>query len=747
MQYDFKSISSYDFELLIRDLLQKELKQKLETFKPGRDSGVDIRLSVNKKNTIIVQCKHYANSKYNNLLISLRGEKVKIDKLKPGRYIIATSLGLTPDNKNEIQEIFGDYIKEYSDIIDLDGINNLIRKYPEVEKAHYKLWMTSTEIMRLILHSSVYNRSKIDENAIEKKAKVYVQNPSYGKALKILGKNHYCIISGIPGIGKTTLAEILCLKYLSRNYEFVSISASIDDAYSLLDERSKQVFLFDDFLGSIFFEDKLKDDALLKFIEHIETSKNKRFILTTREYILNQAFNSSEGYARAKLKKCIIQQDEYSKRIKAQILYNHLYFSGLEDNYFNALINEKKYYAIINHPNYTPRIIEWMTNALNVRNISAEKYTDEFVNALNNPKIIWKIAFEKHLSQYSRSIIILLGLLYDTVVLDDFVALLKEWDKQSIGVVEWNILYKNSLKELDGTFIRIEKHSSDLLKFHNPSVKDFVLEYISLNSEIIDSFIEKNLIYWDQFCSVIKIINKNNRVLLGKVIKILDKMIDQIDFQTIEVEYVFSDSIRKKRKNLFSRVRFIFETTEALKIDLSEDMIGKLTELVKYETTIGFTANYDSWYVYSKIIKIKGKEAFENESKLIHEKLLSAETHEELNEFYDMYSLFNKNNEEYDEEAKERFNEILDDCYLDDDLYSLKKAEENATEFIEKLNIDSPYKLNRMREKIDELELEENESDNEFDDNAKSSILEKQKSEKIEIETIDDMFQNLKERG
>ena len=150
MIYDFKSLSSYDFELLIRDLLQKELNQNLEAFKPGRDSGIDIRLSINKRNNIIIQCKHYANSKYSDLILALKNEKEKIETLKPDRYIIATSQGLTPLNKEEISKLFDPYLQDYSDIIDNDRINNLLKRYPDIEKDHYKLWMTSTEIMRLI---------------------------------------------------------------------------------------------------------------------------------------------------------------------------------------------------------------------------------------------------------------------------------------------------------------------------------------------------------------------------------------------------------------------------------------------------------------------------------------------------------------------------------------------------------------------------------------------------------------------
>ena len=42
-RYDFRSLSSQDFEELVRDLLQAEWKVALEAFKAGRDAGIDLR--------------------------------------------------------------------------------------------------------------------------------------------------------------------------------------------------------------------------------------------------------------------------------------------------------------------------------------------------------------------------------------------------------------------------------------------------------------------------------------------------------------------------------------------------------------------------------------------------------------------------------------------------------------------------------------------------------------------------------
>ena len=100
--YDFKLLSPHDFEQLSRDLIQARDSITLESFKTGRDQGIDFRCS-RAPDSIIVQCKHYAATGISGLLTDLRKEAVKAHNLNPSRYILATSVGLTPLNKTAIQ--------------------------------------------------------------------------------------------------------------------------------------------------------------------------------------------------------------------------------------------------------------------------------------------------------------------------------------------------------------------------------------------------------------------------------------------------------------------------------------------------------------------------------------------------------------------------------------------------------------------------------------------------------------------
>jgi hypothetical protein len=51
--YDFRTLSPIDFELLVRDQLQAELRITMESFGLGKDGGIDFRFSVADEDVIV----------------------------------------------------------------------------------------------------------------------------------------------------------------------------------------------------------------------------------------------------------------------------------------------------------------------------------------------------------------------------------------------------------------------------------------------------------------------------------------------------------------------------------------------------------------------------------------------------------------------------------------------------------------------------------------------------------------------
>jgi hypothetical protein len=201
--HDFNRLSSFDFEELICDLLQAEWKTRLEIFTPGRDNGIDLRAFADSKTETIIQCKHAPNTSFASLLSQLRREELpKVTALGPNRYVLVTSLGLTPENKKTLVKLFQPYLRRQADIFGRTEINALLRRHPKVETNNFKLWLTSTAVLQRVLHNAEHSQTEFEVDRVSRKVPLFVQNDAFPRAQAILDQTRVVVISGEPGIGK-----------------------------------------------------------------------------------------------------------------------------------------------------------------------------------------------------------------------------------------------------------------------------------------------------------------------------------------------------------------------------------------------------------------------------------------------------------------------------------------------------------------------------------------------------------------
>ncbi|MVT54249.1 TIR domain-containing protein [Bradyrhizobium yuanmingense] len=154
MSYDFASLSHSEFEDLARDLVGREVKLRFEAFPEGPDEGMDGRHAC-ADGSIVMQAKHYHRSGFAALKSKMMKERQSIDRLAPSRYILVTSAPLTPKNKNALAEIIGPSLRTVGDIFGPGDLNALLRKYPDIEKAHQKLWAQSTSVLQTVITEAV----------------------------------------------------------------------------------------------------------------------------------------------------------------------------------------------------------------------------------------------------------------------------------------------------------------------------------------------------------------------------------------------------------------------------------------------------------------------------------------------------------------------------------------------------------------------------------------------------------------
>lgn len=398
--YDFRQLSPHDFELMCRDLLQAECGLTFESFKTGKDGGVDFRYARAGKQ-IIIQCKRFVATGFDGLLRELRKEAEKVKKLKPARYILMTAASLSPANKTRIVEVIGAQYLDNSDIFGRDDLNNLLGLHLDVERSHYKLWLASTNVLQTVLHNDIVTQSNFQVEKIHGEIKRYVQGNAYPRAMAALKADHVVILSGLPGVGKTTLANMLLYEHLANGFEPIVLRQDFTEGKAMFRKDKPQVFYFDDFMGTTFLGDKGSSDqqreyrAILEFIEMVGASKDKRLILTTREQMLRQAWGASEQVRNAGLldRKILIQMGDYNLRQRAEILYNHVFLSDLPPKYRDELLKGEFYFKVVKHDKFNPRLIEWLSTYRRLKAVPVEGYQAFVTRLLQDPADIWRHAY------------------------------------------------------------------------------------------------------------------------------------------------------------------------------------------------------------------------------------------------------------------------------------------------------------------------------------------------------------------
>jgi len=754
--YKFDNLSAIDFEKLCRDLLQKEFSIVFESFTEGKDGGIDFLFRYSDNRKLILQCKRFTKDGFPSLRSELKKELKSVQKLNPEKYIIMTSFGLTPSNKEEVVEIFNPYIESTEFIYGRDDINNLLGRHQDIERKHYKLWLDSSNILDRFIHKELLNRSNSKFEEIKNKLKIFVMNNAYNDAILILNKYNYCIISGNPGIGKSTLADVLSFFYIQDDYEFCFVQNSISEAWKIFEEGKRQVFYFDDFLGPNFLEDGLErneDADFMRFLRQVKSSPDKKLILTTREYILNQA---KEQYEKLNdtdidIAQCTIDMSSYGKRTKAKILYNHLFYSTLSEKYSLDILKDKAYKKIISHKNYNPRHIEFLTNEerLNTEKIKDNEYAAYFLKMLDNPEEIWKGAFKK-IHKSSQYLLCVLTLAQDKIFMNDLELSFSSVYKNEARANNFEVnidAFKESLRELEGSFITIEPDGKNkIIYFQNPSIKDFLINLIQNNSTLIEALIS-NIVFFDHFFNLFVVEGKNyqNKVKIKKehMKFFVESVKKSFNFESAQlIRYSNEKGYAHNKISVVRRIQIINSFFSSQEKNLLHDFIVEQFNELSSDVLVKVRNNYDR-LEFVKLLKTIG---FQDSSKLtgvfqyFQESIDAPEDLECLQLLDESFPEFR----DYFDVNHADFESAIEDFIAEE--VSLISQQYDGSDTIRELeNMGMVFSLyldySDLEEKISEL--------NDYQETEADMQLEEWKSEKVDIGSedryIDSIFESLKE--
>jgi hypothetical protein len=491
---NYANLNDVEFEYLCQDVMSKKLNTQLRRFAPGRDGGIDLA-DYSIGCNIIVQVKHYMNSSAEQLIDSLKKEIPKVKENNPKQFYVCCSKQLSPQKVKDIYTLFSDYMESKANIITIIEIEDFLTDPDNIDilKKHYKLWISSTSILEDIFTKDICIDCEALLSNIENDEKFFVQTSAYEHALECLSKNRALFITGDPGVGKTMTSKMLILYFAAQGYRvrYTTDGADLSDLKKSLSQspESKEIILLDDCLGQAYFNMKeTLGNELLSIIKHVNIYKNKLLILNSRVTIYREAQARNPELVRSfenkEYKVYVLNMDAISDLEKARILYNHLFFNCIDKQHFDAIKKDKNYLKIIKHPNYNPRIIEFVSNHNRYEDICPENYFRFIIENLNNPSRTWVDEYERRLSVVDRMLLTTLYSLTNITVHLSFVKQCFAFRIQNAPGIDTSVnQFSNSLLRLQKAFVKIvDVNGNPMLSMVNPSVNDFLDCYLSENA-------------------------------------------------------------------------------------------------------------------------------------------------------------------------------------------------------------------------------------------------------------------------
>ena len=516
IDFDFHSLLfPTEFEKLCRDIVDiRDNPIKFTTYRRGKDGGIDFK-STNTSAKIIGQCKLYDPANYNLLLKNLRKEVQKCKRHNSSRYILCINLKLSPGQAAEIYTLFQGYIIAEEDIIDGEKLNKYLgnKQYQHLLKVYSKLLVPNLQFVELVLEKIVnqkyYSKTASFLRQIHKEHKLFHNTQILKHCIDVLEQNKIIILTGNPGVGKTTTAKMIVNYFLNRKVK--NILFLTDNDFSEIEGlyQDNQLIVVDDFWGQN-FSPLLKDGSRLRnfnrIISDCKESKDRYLILTSREYIIKDVLNHSEHETREILDtdRFIVNLDDYSNEDKVRIFLNHLLYYDFEKSFFNHLKYSDTLESIIEHRNYSPRHIEYFIKQfLHADNQDSYSFYHSFHKYLDKPSEYWNNNF-KSLNGTSKLILLILLISGDPIDLSDLERsfnAIQTPARISLNEKIEPLAFNHELKILEDFYLVSEKENDSgrvLIRFQSPGIKDFLLEYLRTEGKAWIKSLLENALFFNQ---------------------------------------------------------------------------------------------------------------------------------------------------------------------------------------------------------------------------------------------------------
>jgi len=387
----------------------------------------------------------------------------------------------------------------------------VLPKYQYLLKTYSKLLVPNLKYVEIALENVVNkkfcNKTKYFFNTIAKEHKLYHNTNILKSCIERLEENKILILTGNPGVGKTTTAKMIANYFYHQRVNILFLDnndfSEVEGLYA-----DNQLIIVDDFWGQNFSPDIKQGSTLREFnriIEGYKNNSNRYLLLTSREYIIKDVWNNSEFETKEILEneKYLIDLNGYSEEDKVKIFLNHLLFLDFKKEYFSYLKYNDLLENIIHHRNYSPRHIEYFIKQLKHEEVNQYAFFKRFYKYLDSPQEYWNNNFH-NLNDTSQLILLIILISSDPIDKIDLEKTFEATQESTRRILNKNIRptdFENELILLEDFYIVSDKSDYSnqvLIRFQSPGIKDYLLEYLRTEGKFWIKPLLENAPYFNQ---------------------------------------------------------------------------------------------------------------------------------------------------------------------------------------------------------------------------------------------------------
>ncbi|WP_413518328.1 hypothetical protein [Carnobacterium maltaromaticum] len=524
-----------DFEAFANRVSGILFNKTIIGFGEGKDDGIDGVDDIVTP-TIVIQSKRYQSRTSPSSFVNTA--KKEIDKIRMAsskynwknhyEYVIITSSKLNPASRKTIRDYAGELMSSDNNIID----GNVLKDFSfikEYEKVFVDYDLIDKKLIDLLKNNkqeciSLESRDYFSDFD----SKYFVETEVLYNLFDLLNKERIAVLTGDPGVGKTTMCKMIGNLFSSKcDGDYLILERNIDEIQNVIEmynlyfrqEKSKKLFIvFDDFLGRTVLDTSERQIKKLRMLYSlVSNSDNLYVLLNSRTQILNAAKNEDLEFGKLiddkDNKKVTIDISKYSPVEKARIFRKNIEFefdaqSVSEKKIMNTkyceLINGKKYRTIVNHRNFNPRLIGLIAS----QSLESKgNYFEYCTKALSNPSQLYEGLFKK-LSDAHKLFLVCL------YCFEEYPILLSEMENSFVEIIQNdNYDLREIEQDLEESWIVIKNDESlknERIDFANPSIIDFISIKKTKNSLFLT--ISKQTRYLSQIVKSVNTLELYNKI-------------------------------------------------------------------------------------------------------------------------------------------------------------------------------------------------------------------------------------------